>query len=125
MQRQHQELLLVLFSKNSEGTDVDSCFDIEDKGEGQDNATSLIDPNTNVNCNKFRKGTLGNKDKEKDYLAEYYLRQEEDFDKAKLKEEDYSDSSCLLLDYVEEQFTQYIVHIFYLLYFCLSNVKSN
>ena len=125
MRHQHQELPSVSSTEDGEGTDVDSCFDTEDGGEGQDEATSLTDPDTDVDCDEFGRGTLGDEDEERDYSAEYYLRQEEDFDEAELEEEDYSDGSCLLLDYVEERFTQYVVHTFRLPYFRLSNVNSN
>jgi hypothetical protein len=42
-------------------------------------------------------------EEDKDYPLEYYLDQEEEFDKFEDTNEDYKDNSILLLDGIEEQ----------------------
>jgi hypothetical protein len=42
---------------------------------------------------------------DKDHPPEYYLNQEDEFDESEL-DEDYSDGSILLLDFIEERFNQ-------------------
>ena len=45
-------------------------------------------------------------DEDKDHPPEYYLNQEDEFDESEYMAEDYSDGSSLLLDYIEERFSQ-------------------
>ena len=45
-------------------------------------------------------------DENKDHPPEYYLNQEDEFDESEYMDEDYSDNSCLLLDFIEERFSQ-------------------
>lgn len=53
-----------------------------------------------------------NKDEDRDHPPEYYLNQEDKFDKSEYLAEDYSDGSYLLLDYIEARFNQYCKYIY-------------
>ena len=44
-------------------------------------------------------------DKDKDYPLEYYLNQEDKFNKSEYIDEDYSDNSYLLLDFIKNGFS--------------------
>jgi hypothetical protein len=91
-------------SNDSNGSDIESCFDTED--EKSDPDTNLTDVDTDV------EGDSGANiswllDENKDHPPEYYLNQEDEFDESEYINEDYSDNSCLLLDFIEERFFQY------------------
>ena len=45
-------------------------------------------------------------EEDKDYLLEYYLDQEEEFDEFEDANEDYKDNSILLLNGIEEQWNR-------------------
>lgn len=88
-------------SEDSDGTDVDSCFDEED------NATTS-DTDTDVDTNLDEKADelfFIDEDEDNDHPPEYYVRQEDEFDESDI-DEDYAESSCTLLDYIEGRFAQ-------------------
>ncbi|KAI9761351.1 MAG: hypothetical protein M1840_001975 [Geoglossum simile] len=91
-------------SGDSNRSDIESCFDSKDEESDQD-----INP-TNVNTDiegDNRTDILWLLDEDKNHLLEYYLNQEDEFDESQYMGEHYSDNSCLLLDFIEEQFFQY------------------
>ncbi|KAH0552930.1 hypothetical protein GP486_006872, partial [Trichoglossum hirsutum] len=90
------------------GSDIKSCFDTED--EKSDPNTNLTDVDTDV------EGDSGADiswllDENKDHSPEYYLNQEDEFNESEYINEDYSDNSCLLLDFIKEWFFQYCKYI--------------
>ncbi|KAI9769856.1 MAG: hypothetical protein M1840_003850 [Geoglossum simile] len=91
-------------SDDSNGSDIESCFDTED--EKSDPDTNPTDVDTDVEGDSWA-DISWLLDENKDYPPEYYLNQEDEFDESEYINEDYSDNSCLLLDFIEEQFFQY------------------
>ncbi|KAH8671754.1 hypothetical protein BGZ60DRAFT_430207 [Tricladium varicosporioides] len=83
-------------------SDLESCFDIGDEAGSSDSA--LTDYCSDVETFEEAEGLILDEDEDKDYPPEYYLNQEDGFDESEYLAEDYSDSSCLLLDYIEKQF---------------------
>ena len=84
---------------NSNRSDIESCFDT--KNEKSDPDTNLTDVDTDVEGDS-RADISWLLDKNKDYLPEYYLNQEDEFDESEYINEDYSNNSCLLLYFIKE-----------------------
>src|SRR5277367_6666835 len=87
-------------SSDGDGSDIESCFDTENEQK-----------ETNADTEPTAADTDVDKDDEADlawiagednaYLPEYYLDQENNSDKSKNEDEDYSDNSILLLDMIK------------------------
>lgn len=90
-------------SSDNDESDIESCFDSED--EESDPDTNSTDVDTDVERDN-RVDISWLLDENKDHPLEYYLNQEDEFDESKYMGEDYSDNSCLLLDFIEERFSQ-------------------
>lgn len=99
-----------VYTKDSDVSDSNSYIDTEDDTEPGDNETHLTAPSSDVDDETFE--CLMDQDEDRDYPPEYYLGQEENFDESEFAEQDYSDGSCLLLDYIEERFFQYATSLF-------------
>ena len=133
---------------DSDGSDIESCFNIKDDQEETDADTEPTDVGTDVDgYNKADLAWTAREDNvdtepidvdpdidgcdEADlawivknnnaHPLEYYLNQKNDSDKSEDKGEDYSDGS-ILLDRIEAQFYQYIFYSFLFAIFC-SNVN--
>jgi hypothetical protein len=90
-------------SESSDSLDTKSCFDTDIKRE-TDSDTNPTDVGSDVEReNKDKSNKLWVINKDKDHLPEYYLNQEEEFDKAKDTNKDYKDSSVVLLNKIKEQ----------------------
>jgi hypothetical protein len=63
-------------------------------------------------------------EEDKDYPPEYYLDQEEEFDKFEDANEDYKDNSILLLNGIEERWNRQ-TPILFICYLLLSDRSSN
>jgi hypothetical protein len=96
-------------------SDLESCFDIGDEAGSSDSA--LTDYRSDVDTFEEADGLILDEDEDKDHPPEYYLNQEDEFDESEYMAEDYSDGSCLLLDYIEERFIQQVpCHCFVLVF---------
>jgi hypothetical protein len=100
-------------SDNSDGSDIESCFDIKDEQEETDADTEPTDVDTDVNDVDDVEGGdeadlawIAGEDNA--HPPEYYLDQENDSDESGDEDEDYSDNSILLLDMIEGQFNWYV-----------------
>jgi hypothetical protein len=90
-------------SNSSDSSDTESCFDTDIEGE-TDSDTNLIDVDTDVEReSKDELEVLWITNEDKDHSLEYYLNQEEEFNKAEDANEDYKDNSLILLDGIEER----------------------
>jgi hypothetical protein len=88
-------------SDDSNVLDIESCFGMDDEEGETNSSTNLIDINTNVEGENDL-DELWIIDKDKDYLLEYYLDQEEEFNEAEGANEDYKDNS-IVLNGIEER----------------------
>jgi hypothetical protein len=86
-------------SADSDGSDIESCFDTEDEQEETDIDTD-IDGDDEADLSDLE-WIVG---KENAHPPEYYLDQENDSDESEDEDEDYSDGSLLLLDMIEGNF---------------------
>ncbi|KAI9761204.1 MAG: hypothetical protein M1840_002004 [Geoglossum simile] len=91
-------------SNDSNGSDIESCFDTENEESDPDTNSTDVDIDVERNSGADISWLL---DENKDHPPEYYLNQEDEFDKSKYMGKDYSDNSCLFLDFIEERFFQY------------------
>ncbi|KAI9771037.1 MAG: hypothetical protein M1839_002973 [Geoglossum umbratile] len=91
-------------SDDSNGSDIESCFDTEDEESDPDTNPTDVDTDVEGDSGADISWLL---DENKDHPPEYYLNQEDEFDESEYMDEDYSDNSCLLLDFIEERFFQY------------------
>jgi hypothetical protein len=90
-------------SDSSDLSDAKSCFDTNVEGE-TDSDTNPIDVDTNIEGEeKDGLDILWIISEDKDHSLEYYLNQEKEIDKAKDTNEDYKNSSSVLLDRIEER----------------------
>ncbi|KUJ14259.1 uncharacterized protein LY89DRAFT_133814 [Mollisia scopiformis] len=89
---------------DSDRSDVESCFDIEDEREETDVETEPADIDTDVDG--VDEANLPDwkwiAREENAHPPEYYLDQEDNSDESEDKDEDYNDSSLLLLDMIED-----------------------
>jgi hypothetical protein len=105
--RRRRQLSPTSSSDESDGTDLESCFDTEDEAGETDSDTNPTDCDTDVEGGDEVSGmSVIDEDEDKDHPPEYYLNQEDEFDESEYMDEDYSDNSCLLLDFIEERFFQ-------------------
>ncbi|KAG9246656.1 hypothetical protein BJ878DRAFT_533103 [Calycina marina] len=99
-------------ASNSDGSDIESCFDTEDEQEGTDAETELTDVDTDVDDDEADlpdlKWLAG---EENAHPPEYYLDQENNSDESEDEDEDYSDGSLLLLDMIEGNFHRYCKYV--------------
>jgi hypothetical protein len=100
--RHRRQLLPTTSSDKSDGTDLESCFDTAGEAGETDTHTNPTDCNTDVEGGDEAGGMSIDKDEDKDHSAEYYLGQEDEFGESKYMAKDYSDNSCLLLDFIQE-----------------------
>ena len=95
-------------SSDSDGSDIESCFDTRDEQEETDAKTEPTDVNADVD--EDDEADLPDLEwlaKEKNaYLLEYYLDQKNNSDESKDKDKDYSDDSLFLLDMIKRNFYQ-------------------
>ena len=95
-------------SDESDGSDIESCFDIEDEQEETDADTDLMDVDTGVEegneADIADLAWIAGEDNA--YPPEYYLDQEEEFDGFEVVNEDYKDNSVLLLNGIEERWNR-------------------
>jgi hypothetical protein len=90
-------------SDDSDESDIESCFDSEDEESDPDTNPTDVDTDVERDNGANISWLL---DENKDHPPEYYLNQEDEFDESEYMGEDYSDNSCLLLDFIEERFSQ-------------------
>jgi hypothetical protein len=110
-------------SLDSDGSDVESYFDIEDEREETDVETEPTDVDTDVDRDDETdlpdlKWIAG---EENAHPPQYYLDQEDNSDESEDEDEDYSDGSLLLLDMIEDQFDRYVLYSLLAYRFLLSN----
>ncbi len=90
-------------SSDSNGSDIESCFDTGDEQEETDAETEPTDVGTDVD--RDDEADLPDLEwlagEEKAHPPEYYLDQENNSDESEDEDEDYSDGSLLLLDMIE------------------------
>jgi hypothetical protein len=97
-----RQLALGSSFNNSDASGLKSCFDTKDKVKETNSNTNLTDVDTDIKReNKADVSWIIKEDK--DYLLEYYLNQEEEFNKFKDANKDYKDNSILLLNKIKEQ----------------------
>jgi len=97
-------------SSDSDGSDIESCFDIGDEQEETDAETELTDVDTDVDGDDeadlpdlewlAREGNA--------HPPKYYLDQENNSDESEDEDEDYSDGSLLLLDMIKGNFHRWV-----------------
>src|SRR3954454_20110754 len=90
-------------SDDGNRSNIESCFDTED--EESDPNTNPTDVDTDIEGDD-EVDIPWLLDEDKDHPPEYYLNQEDEFDESEYTNEDYSENSCLLLDFIEELFFQ-------------------
>jgi len=94
-------------SDDSDGSDIESCFDTEDEQEETDADIEPTDVDTDVDgCDEADLAWIAGEDNA--YPPEYHLDQENDSDESEDEDEDYSDNSILFLDMIQEQFHRYV-----------------
>jgi hypothetical protein len=95
-------------SSDSDGSDIESCFDIEDGHNDTD--TEATDADTDIEAGDYNEEDLSDLEwiagEDNVYPPEYYLNQDESED----EDEDYSDSSNNLLGMIEDQFHRCVPH---------------
>ena len=97
-------------SSDSDGSDIESCFDTGDEQEGTDAETEPTDVDTDVDGDD--EADLPDLEwlagEENAQPPEYYLDQENNSDESEDEDEDYSDGSLLLLDMIEGNFHRWV-----------------
>jgi hypothetical protein len=110
-------------SSDSNGSDIESCFDTGDEQEETDAETEPTDVDTDVDGDD--KADLPDLEwlagEENALPPEYYLDQEDNSDESEDEDEDYSNGSLLLLDIIEGQFDRYIPYSLFACRLLLSN----
>ncbi|KAF8855964.1 C2H2 finger domain protein [Acephala macrosclerotiorum] len=100
-------------SSDSDGSDIESCFDTEDEQEKTNADTEPTDVDTDVDdvdgCDEADLTWIARE--ENAHLPEYYLDQENNSDESEDENEDYSDGSLLLLDMIERNFYRYCKYV--------------
>jgi hypothetical protein len=107
-------------SFDSDGSDIESCFDTGDEQEGTDAETEPTDVDTDVDGDD--EADLPDLEwlagEENAHPPEYYLDQENNSDESEDEDEDYSDGSLLLLDMIEGNFHRWVPHSLLPAVFC-------
>ena len=97
-------------SSDSDGSDIESCFDTGDEQEETDVDTERTDVDTDVDGDD--EADLPDLEwlagEENAHPPEYYLDQENNSDESEDEDEDYSDGSLLLLDMIEGNFHRWL-----------------
>lgn len=94
-------------SSDSDGSDIESCFDTGDEQEETDAETEPTDVDTDVD----EADLAWIAGEENAHPPEYYLDQENNSDESEDEDEDYSDGSLLLLDMIEGNFHRYCKYV--------------
>lgn len=95
------------FSDEGDDTDLESCFDTSDEAGSTTSDTVVTDYGTDVEDGDEGRGLfLAGENEDEDHPPEYYLNQEETFDESEYMDEDYGENTSLLLDFIEERFSQ-------------------
>jgi hypothetical protein len=90
-------------SSDSDGLDIESCFDIEDGHD--DTNTEATDADTDNKAGECDEADLAWITREDNaYPPEYYLDQENNSDESEDKDKDYKDSTTNLLNIIKDQF---------------------
>ena len=92
-------------SNDSDASELESCFDTEDEVEETDSDTNPTDVDTDIE-EEDKADVSPMIEEDRDYPPKYYLDQEEEFDEFEDANEDYKDSSILLLDGIEERWNR-------------------
>jgi hypothetical protein len=104
--RHRQQPIPSSSSCDSDGSDIESCFDTGDEQEETDTETEPTDIDTDVDGND--EADLPDLEwlakKENAHPPEYYLDQEDNSNESEDEDKDYSNGSLLLLDMIEGQF---------------------
>jgi len=90
-------------SSDSDGSDIESCFDIEDGHDDTD--TEATDADTDIeagDCDEEDLAWIAGEDNA--YPPEYYLDQENNSDESEDEDEDYEDSTTNQLNMIKDQF---------------------
>ncbi|KAH7364046.1 hypothetical protein BKA65DRAFT_128503 [Rhexocercosporidium sp. MPI-PUGE-AT-0058] len=110
MRRHQQPTPSSASSSDSDGSDIESCFDTGDEQEGTDAETVPTDVDTDVDGDD--EADLPDLEwlagEENAHPPEYYLDQENNSDESEDEDEDYSDGSLLLLDMIEGYFHRWV-----------------
>ena len=110
--RRHQRPTPRPSSSDSDGSNIESCFDTEDEREETDAESEPTDVDTDVDGDDEAdlldlKWIAG---EENAQPPEYYIDQENNSDESEDEDEDYSDGSLLLLDMIEGQFHRCVAY---------------
>ena len=123
MRRRQQPTPSSASSSDSDGSDIESCFDTGDEQEGTDAETEPTYVDTDVDGDD--EADLPDLEwlagEENAHPPEYYLDQENNSDESEDEDEDYSDGSLFLLDMIEGQFDRYVPYPLFACYLLLSN----
>jgi hypothetical protein len=92
-------------SDNSDALELKSYFDTEDEVGETNSNTNPTDIDIDIE-GEDEADVLWKIEEDKDYLLEYYLDQEEEFDEFEDANKDYKDNSILLLNGIEEQWNR-------------------
>jgi hypothetical protein len=92
-------------SDDSDVSELESCFDTKDEVEETDSDTNPTDVDTDIK-GEDKADVSWMIEEDKDYPPEYYLDQEEEFEKFEDANEDYKDNSILLLDRIKERWNR-------------------
>jgi hypothetical protein len=110
MRRRQQPTPSSASSSDSDGSDIESCFDTGDEQEETDAETEPTDVDTDVDGDD--EADLPDLEwlagEENAHPPEYYLDQENNSDESEDEDEDYSDGSLLLLDMIEGNFHRWV-----------------
>jgi hypothetical protein len=90
-------------SSDSDGSDIESCFDIEDGHD--DTNTEATNADTNIKAGDYNEADLAwIAGEDNAYPPEYYLDQENNSDESEDEDKDYEDSTTNLLNIIKDQF---------------------
>jgi hypothetical protein len=87
---------------DGDALELESCFDTEDEVGETNSDTNLTDVDTDIK-GEDKADVLWMIEEDKDYLLEYYLDQEEEFDEFEDANKDYKNNRILLLNGIKEQ----------------------